>query len=154
MRQNIYQVISDKRSVPFNTTSTGTASVTGRAIVGVGTLFKTELQAGSYVVLLSANECRKVVRTDSDTIAFLETPFSVNIGPGSPIQIINHWKTNPIEISLKIDDADPAGQLNGQSFDGILTLSKASRDRSARRDLVEPIVVDATGTSMKVNILY
>lgn len=156
MDQDQYFIVNTKVSVPLNQTSTGTASVTKQAVVGVGTKFKTnrELMAGAYIVLLSTNECRRVIRTDSDTIAFIERPFSVDIGPGSAIQIIPHYRSNPVEIDLKIKSTDPDGQLNGVAFNGILNISKASRDGSSRRDLIEPIVIDGTGTSMKVNVLY
>lgn len=155
MNQDQLFTVTTKVSIPLNQSSTGTAAVTGMAIVGTGTKFKTnnELLAGSYVVNLITNECRRVVRTDSDTIAFLEKPFSADILAGSAIQIIPHYKANPVEISMKVASGGTA-EWNGGSLDGILTLSKANRDNSGRRDLIEPGVLNAFGTSVKVNILY
>lgn len=156
MRQDQYFIATTKCSVPLNQSATGTASVIGVAVTGTGTLFKTnkELLAGAYIVSLVTNECRRVIRTDSDTIAFIEAPFSADILAGSTLQIIPNYRANPVEIDLKIKYTDADGELNGVPFSGILNISKASRDRSARRDLVEPVIINATGTSMKVNVLY
>lgn len=150
MKQDNYYLITDKQSIPSNVAGTGTISTHGLAIVGTGTAFQTELLAGSYLVVESAWEIRRVVRVDSDTLAFLEVAFTTDIVATAP-SIISKAKANPVEIDLKTSDVI---LLDNSSFTGILNISKSSRDRSSRRDLLEPVMVDATGGSLAVNVLY
>lgn len=149
MEQNVYKVITDKRSLPFNETGTGTVVTSGVSIVGTGTLFKTEMPAGSYLVDLTNDEVRRVERVDSDTEAYLEKPFTSNLASAAP-EIIAAWKAKVKEISISTGDTC---ELNGESFTGTLTISRYGNDRSSRRDLVEPVIVDATSGSMQVNII-
>jgi hypothetical protein len=149
-----YDIVDAKESIPKNEAGTGTIVTFGQAIVGTGTSFKTQMLAGSFLVAIAQNECRRVVRVDSDTLAFLEKPFSYNLAVGAAPQIIKKHKASPREISIKIDSADADGQLDGESFSGILTISKSSSDRTSQWDNIDPIVVNALGTSVKVAILY
>ena len=149
MKQTIYKTISDKRSIPFNANGTGTIVTHGIAVVGTGTLFKTELQAGSYLVDLTQNECRRVYRVDSDTSAFLEKPFTSDIASSAP-KIITHIQAKVKEISL---DTSSACFIDGEAFTGILTLSRSGDSQSTRRDLLDPIIVDASAGSMNVSII-
>jgi len=149
MKQLVYEGISDKRSLPFNVAGTGTIQTFGVAIVGTGTLFNAELEAGSYLVDLTHNECRKVIRRDNDTKAYLETPFTTDITSSTP-QIISHSKLKVKEIGLKTSGSC---FLNGTAFTGEKIFSKTGNSRSSRRDFIEPVVVDATGSTMTVEIL-
>jgi len=149
-----YSITNTKESIPKNEAGTGTITTNGLAIVGVGTSFLTQMIAGSYLVSLAQNECRRVCRVDSDTVAFLERPFSYNLSASAAPQIIKKWKASPKEISMKIDSADADGQLDGVAFSGILTLSKSSADHSSQWDKIDPVVVNAIGTAMDISILY
>lgn len=151
---NGYQVITDKRSIPFNQALTGTIQTKGVSLTGVGTSFISQLPAGSYIVNLGAWELRRVVRIQSDTSAVLDKPFSVDLPALTVGQCIPGDKASPFEISVEVEQENPAALLWNQTFKGILTYSKASRDRSAARDIVHPIIVDASGTQMKVSFLY
>lgn len=150
MEQMIYASISDKRSVPFNSSGTGTIVTHGIAIVGTGTLFTTEMRVGSYLVDLAHNECRRVYRVDSDTLAFLEIPFSNDISASAP-EIIAAHQAKVKSITLSTSDSCA---INGVAFTGTFVVSRYGNDRSSRSDLIEPIIVDASGGhSMKVEIL-
>jgi len=149
-----YDIVDAKESIPKNEAGTGTISTFGEAVVGVGTAFLTDMIAGSYLVDLAQWEFRRVIRVDSDTVAFLEKPFTANIAALTTPQIIKKWKASPREISIKINSSDAAGLLDNQTFSGILTISKSSSDRTSQWDNIEPIIVDASGTSIKVAILY
>lgn len=151
MKQLIYKVISDKRSIPFNVNGTGTIATHGQAVVGTGTLFTTEMPAGSYLVDLTNWEVRRVYRVDSDTLAFLELVFTNDMVPGSTAKIIANYKCKVKEISIKTSGA---ALLDNSAFTGELTLSKTGNSRSSRIDLIDPIIVDASGTTMQVEILY
>ena len=151
MKQDVFVVATDKRSVPANTAGTGTIVTFGKSIVGTSTLFKTEMKAGSYLVSETQGEICRVIRVDSDTIAFLETSFTSDLASAAP-SIIKWFAANPVEINLKKVSGTPT--LNGAIFTGEVKISKSSRDRSSRRDLVEPVILDASSGSVEVNILY
>lgn len=150
MKQLIYDNITDKRSIPFNSAGTGTIATHGIAIVGTGTLFKTEMPAGSYLVDLTAWELFKVYRVDSDTLAFLEIAFTADIAPGTSPEIIKAFQCKVKEISLST-----AGSilLNNKAFTGSDTIGKTGNSKSSRNDLIDPIIVDATGTTLQVQII-
>lgn len=154
MSKSKYFITNTKVSIPQNESGSGTIVTFGEAIVGTGTSFLTQMIAGSYLVSIAQNECRRVVRVDSDTKAFLEKPFSYNLAVAAAPQIIKKHKASPREISIKIDSADADGQLDGVAFSGILTLSKASSDRTSKWDNIDPVVVNALGTAIEVSILY
>jgi hypothetical protein len=151
MEQFIYETITDKRSIPFNSSGTGTIATHGIAIVGTGTQFTTELRVGSYLVDLSQWEARRVYRVDSDTIAFLEKPFTLDIAALTVPEIVAQHQVKVKEISISTAGT---ALVNNASFTGSLTLSKASDSRSSRSDLIAPIIVDASGTQMQVSVLY
>lgn len=151
MKQNIYADITDKRSIPFNSAGTGTIATHGNAIVGVGTLFTTEMPVGSYLIDLTHWESRKVYRVDSDTLAFLEIPLTNDITLGTTPQIVTASQAKVKAISLYTAGAC---SINNAAFTGTLSLNKAGNDRSSRIDLIEPIIVDATSTTMQVDIQY
>ena len=146
---NSYDPITDKRSVPFNQSGTGTIGTQTVAVEGVGTLFLSEMIAGSILVDLDSWEWRKVVRVDSDILAYIEKPFTVDLAPGTTPEIIPHTISRVKEISLS-----GTGLLENKAFSGILTLSKASNEDSGRRGFVDPVIIDATGNQIKVDLLY
>ena len=149
MEQIIYKVINDKRSIPFNSSGTGTLSTAETVVTGIGTLFTTEMPVGSYLVDLTNDEVRRVIRVDSNTKAFLEKSFTNEFSAATP-EIIGAWQAKAKEISI---ETSGSCELNGEAFTGILTFPKGGSGRSARPDLVSPIIVDATGTTMNIMIL-
>jgi hypothetical protein len=63
---------------PTNTALTGTISTFDTRVIGVGTAFKTEINAGDFLID-SVNIARKVHCVESDTEMQLEAPFSSNL---------------------------------------------------------------------------
>lgn len=209
---NTFDIITDKRSIPYNATGTGSVTTKGQTVIGVGTKFTSEMPAASWLISLSGNESAKVFRVDSDTLAFIQDPFTVDLVPpsaqtsgvlvvgvtytittfvagddfinvggtnvngnvfvatgttpttwtnssslqasGVVPQIIKREIAQPKEIGLEILVGDPAGKLNNKTFSGSIIISKASNSRSESRDLIDPVIVDASGTSMRVNLIY
>lgn len=151
---NFYGVISDKRSIPFNTALTGTISTDNIFVIGVGTKFKTELPAGSWLLDLANWELRRVSSVEDDLKVILDHPFTSNIATLTVGQAIHVDRANAIEISMEVTASNPPAQLFGVSFTGILTLSKSSSTRSAQNDRVDPQIVDASGTEMRISFLY
>lgn len=149
---NSYDVITDNRSIPFNSAlPTGTIGTEGIAVTGVGTKFLSEMPTGSVIVDLSAWEWRKVVRVDSDTLAYIEKAFSSDIAPSTTPQIIPSSIARAKMISISTAGA---ALIDNKAFTGALSLPKSNNEISGRRDFVDPIIVDATSTSMQVSILY
>lgn len=150
MEQFVYTNITDNRSIPFNVAGTGTITTFGKAIVGVGTKFMKEMPAGSYLVNLSTWQAYRVYRTDSDTLAFLEKVFTSNISPGSTPQIIHANLAKVKSITLNTSDSIKVQNAN---FTGAMTITKSGNSGSDRADLIEPIIIDATGHTVEVSIL-
>lgn len=167
---NVYDVITDKRIIPYATLKTGTIVTAGTGVTGIGTLFNTEMKAGSYLVDITNNEYRKIIRLGadgggSDTIAILDAPFS-NVVTGQPL-VIDFDNANPVEILVLIPTLNSSGDSNTSGFvvdNETATAkyfpigfpykpSKANRDRSSITDGINPIIVDASGTEMVVTII-
>ena len=144
MKQNIHEVVTDKRSIPSNTNGTGTVVTHGIAIVGTSTLFTTEMPAGSYLVDETNWEVRKVVRVDSDTLAFLEFPFTNDLASAAP-SIISRVKAKAIEINLV--KVSGVVLLDNVALTGPLKLQRNGK-------LVRPVIVDATGGSLEYDVMY
>lgn len=151
MKQTQFASVTDKRSVPFNANGTGTIVTFGEAVVGTGTLFKTEMLVGSYIVSESQGECRRVRRVDSDTSAFLEIPFTIDLVSAAP-SLIKWFKAKPVEIIFNYVSGTVV--VDGVTLTKSVTLSKASRDRSSRKDFIEPIIVDSTSGVVEVTVQY
>lgn len=147
---NIYTVISDKRSIPFNKPLTGTISTVGNVVIGVGTKFRSELPAGSWVVDLPNWELRKVITVHDDLRVDLDHPFTSDIAALTVGQAIHDDEAKVIEISIEVTASNPPALVNNVSFTGITTMTKTSISRSGQGDRVDPIIVDASGTEMRV----
>jgi hypothetical protein len=167
---DIYDVITDKRIVPYASNGTGTIITQGTGVVGTGTLFEKEMPVGSYLVDLAHNEYRLVVRlstTDANTIAELDKPFTTDLGSSTP-SIIHSKFAKPFEISVIIPVLNSSGSSNASGFIinnrtatakyfpvGVpYTPSKANRERSAVNDFIKPLIVDFSGTQGIVTVLY
>lgn len=150
-----YAYITDKRTVPFNETATGTCSTNGERVDGVGTAFRSEMRAGSWLVDLANDEIRQVDRVESDTLAYLKQAFTSDLTIGA-FEIIKATETQVVSISIQI----PSGAAGNAEVDGStfpkgtsMTFSKGDRDGNKSKDFVDPIIVDATGTAAQILIM-
>lgn len=159
---NVYAMVTDKRSVPFNSTGSGTITTSGITVNGTSTLFTSEMKAGSWLVNLTTNECRRVVRVDSDTRAYLEGAFTSDISVAAAPSIIPYYDARAFEISLIIPTTSSTG---GTNIKGLLngvylpvgiarTIGRSDRARSSKPDFIDPIVIDGTGTEILVSVIY
>lgn len=154
-KNTLYYLVTAKQTVPANITKTGTAVTTGTAVQGTGTLFKTEMPVGSWLVDMSQYEIRRVIRVESDTLAYLDVAFSSNVSSAAPA-IIPADKAKPVTISVSVPASGSDGAVDNVALAAGtgLTFSKDSRDHSAARDIVDPIIVNGTGTTMQILIQY
>lgn len=154
MKKNTeYNLITGKQSVPESSSGTGTISTDGIVVNGTGTLFSTEMPKGSWLVDLSQNYMCQVDRVDSDTKAYLLDSFPVDLSSVSP-DIIPMKIMNVVAISVQIPSGLTDGEIDGEVFPQGTSITFAKdRDHSAHRDLIDPIIVDGTGTQMQILIL-
>ena len=147
---NIYAKITNKRSLPYSAAGTGTIVTDGIAVVGTGTLFTSEMPVGSILVDLTQTEWRRVVRVMSDTLAYVSAPFSLNITTVAPNII--HNKTSKCKMISLSTAANCL--LNGVAFTGVIQFNKLGTDRTAKINMVDPVIVDAQGNDMYIEIVY
>lgn len=153
-KNTFYDSISGAQTIPVSANATGTVSTDSSAVIGTGTLFKTEMPVGSWLTSIAADEIRKVVSVESDVLAYLSDPFTVDLSAVTP-NVIHTSKLNIVAISISV----PAAAAAATTVDGVafpkgaaLTFSKDGRSTSGVRDFIDPIVVDATGSTMLISI--
>lgn len=145
-----YLPITAKQTLPTNVAGTGTLSTEGINVVGDGTLFLSEMQVGSWLVDLTQNEIRKVVRVDSDTSAVLDVAFSSDLAALTAVDVIPSSSLGVKAISVGIKSGLADGEIDGEVFSNgyDITFSKDSNQATSQRDLIDPIIVDGTGTTI------
>lgn len=154
-KNTFYDLITDKRTIPYNETATGTCSTNGTRVDGVGTLFRSEMRSGSWLVDLTNNEIREVDSVESDTVAFLKQAFTSDLASGA-FEIIKATEAQVVSIGVQVPSSAAAdAELDGSVFakGTSLTFSKDSRDGNKSKDFIDPIIVDASGTSVQVLIM-
>lgn len=151
-----YFTVTGKQTVPANANGTGTIETVGKAVKGTGTLFTTEMPVGSWLVDESQDEIRIVTSVTSDTLAYVSNPFTTDIPALTTPSIIAAKDAKAVSIAVAIPAGLAAGEIDGVAFAGgsSIAFSKDSRDHSASRDLVDPLIVDGTGTTMQILIQY
>ncbi len=163
MTEQSYLLDNVKSTAPLYGVGTGTISTNKLGLIGSGTVFKTQLEAGAFIVNFSTDEIVRVVEVVSDVYAILEKQFTSEITAASPMNYIPKYKSNVREIGVIIPvyqedntTENTWGVVNGASTPpGVgVNFSKANRDRSSRMDMVYPIIVDATSTQALVEITY
>lgn len=143
-------------SAPLSSVGSGTVSSDGKALIGVGTAFTTEIPKGSWVIDFSNNELRQVDRVESDTLAYLTEAFSTDLSVSSQLDKIHTMDCDAVSISVQVLSSAAANiTIDGETFPkgASITFSKDSRDRSGKRDLVDPILIDATSTTAMLLIM-
>lgn len=154
-KNTLFYLVTGAQTVPAHIAGTGTIVTLGTAVQGTGTKFKAEMAVGSWLVSQSANEIRKIKSVESDTLAYMEQALSVDLGSSTPA-IIPADKAKPVTISVSVPSGLTDGVVDGAALkNGTgLTFSKDSRDHSAARDVVDPLIVDGSSTSIQVLIQY
>ncbi len=143
------EIISTLRTVPANSTKTGTIETDGKNVIGTGTAFTTEVKVGDWLCSLSASEIRKIVNIEDDTNMYLEEGFTADLAALSTIVTcpISPYK----EISY-LNVGSGTGKIDGlnvaQGEYGCW--GKTSLAIDSRKDFVDPIIVDGTSSNIKI----
>ena len=147
--------ITDKRTIPYDSAKTGTIETVGKEVIGAGTLFTTQCKVGDFLVDLTQDEVHKIVSIDTATIMQIQEAFTVDIPAVTAIRI-SPSVPRPKEISVLIPTGNAVGEIEGKSWDAGISwsASKMNKDRNGISDSIDPIVVDATGTTMLITINY
>ncbi len=156
-KNTVYYVIDDeKQTIPASVIRTGTLSTVGETVIGDDdTLFETEMPAGSWLVDIDNNEVRYVHRVDSNKMAYILGAFSSDLSASSDVNVIAKVDMDAVAISVQVPTGMSDAEIDGETFYNgtCLTFGKESRDHSGKRDLIDPIVADATSTVIAVSIL-
>lgn len=149
-----FSVITGKQTVPESTSATGTIVTSGITVTGTGTKFLSQMMAGSWIYSSTLGEVRKVVRVDSDLVAYIDKAFGANLA-STALLIIPEANTHVVTMTLIATQGSPT--IDGIAYGGVgatsvpvITLTKEGRSTSSTRDFIDPVVVDATGCSMTV----
>jgi len=152
-----YLIANEKQSVPLSAAITGTIATQGLYIVGVGTKFRTqdELQRGCWLVDLSQDTLRRVDMVIDDTHAVLAKAFPVDIVAGTTPDVIANSQLDVKQISYSIDSALTDGEIDGVPLiaGNAETFGKTGNSVRDVFGFVDPVIADATGTVITVNIL-
>lgn len=145
-QHGVYDNVKD--TFPQSTALTGTVSTANNKtlIIGVGTLFSSELQVGEWIFDTTNSEIKQIQSIQSDTELTLKEPFTNSLS-GATV------KRTPRQTyrmaSFRIDDTATA-KIDGIEFlanqSGTMGLDEVSRKRP------NPIIIDSTTNGNKVYI--
>lgn len=143
-----YEAITTLRTVPQNTTRTGTIATVGKSVIGTGTTFGTDVKVGEWICKLGATEIRRITSIANSTNAEIDQPFTVDIPAASALDVAPD--SHLVEISF-VNSGAAAALIDGISvavneYGG---WGKNSRERESNRDFIDPVIVDGTGTTIK-----
>jgi hypothetical protein len=156
----IPSVVSGQVSIPQSANGTGTIVTNKLGVTGTGTLFLTEMPAGSWIYQPTGNELRKVIEVQSNTYAILESAFTTEIAAAAPAIIDNkkakakgYVFTALTAVGTMVDNT---GTMVAVLPIGVpVPISKLGNDRTSRADLLSPtIIAPGGGGSILVEIIY
>jgi hypothetical protein len=148
-----YSIVGVEDTIPASTTGTGTIAVTGTGVFGTGTDFKSEVQAGGWLVDFAQNEIRKIIKVNSDTSATLQESFTLDIAPSTALIFVAREDLNVRELSFYADTVDAL--LDGSTLQAgvAVDLGKTGNSKEHKTSFIDPVIIDATGTTVYVLIL-
>lgn len=131
------QYNNETETFPVSTSLTGTISTVNglnKEIVGVGTLFTTELQEGDWLYVASAGEVRQIENIVSDTKLSVKQAFSTLAG-ATPKKVFCSFR----KISVSIEGT--TATVNGMRYyRGTITEIGDLTDRS-RKATITPLIM-------------
>ena len=147
--QVTYDVVTDKNTFPSERTAlTGTISqlITETRVVGVGTLFTSELKAGDWIYVGVTNEVRQVESIIDDLTLILRNAFSVAV----VAQVGEVFDDVPYLRELTILNI---GTVNGLLQGNALPPNYAIVIHVDENRPIQPITYDASGVNVTFSIL-
>lgn len=149
-KNSIYYPVTSHTVVPAPTTMTGTIKTKGTNVTGVGTLFLSEVKPGDWIVHIAQDEVRKIVTRRDDLFLAIDSPFSSDMTLSTAFQVV---RSRVKQMSLANSGAGDA-TIDGNPFMSGETVSFSKSGKNPNgSDFIDPVIVDATGTTVKVEIL-
>jgi len=154
-KNTFIDTITDKRCIPYNSTKTGTIQTVGKEVVGTGTLFLTQCKVGDWLVDLTQNEIHKIISVSDNFSMHIQEAFAVDLPALTAVVTVPRFPQAK-EISVLIPFGSPNGLIDGKTlYAGVpYDTSKLSRSKSTGYDFVDPIIIDASGTTAGIIINY
>lgn len=154
-KNTVYDYFNNvKDTFPHSTTLTGTIEIAAgsKTAEGAGTLATTELSIDDWVYNTTLNELRRVTGIASDTVFNIDYAFSSAVAALTDLVVVKKNNCDMYkEVSVTIPSGLSAGEIDGKTLPvGIgISFSKSSRgsENSGKSDIVDPIIIDATGTA-------
>lgn len=132
--------------------STATAAVNG---VPTYTLFTQQCKVGDFIYNATQSEVHKIVFISSDLSMAIQEAFGSDLV--AQALLISPCSPRPKEISIIIPNGNPAGLIDGVSWPAGLgwDSSKVAQYNNGKNDgQIDPLILDATGTTMICQINY
>lgn len=141
-------------TVPASVSKSGTVDIAAgsRWVVGTATSFKSDKSIVEGDWIFVGGELSRIERIVSDTSMYLEDPI---VGPIVAQPLVTVKASRAREISLA--NIGGAGALiNGNAFAAgvVKTYGETEWYGGAQRDFPDPMIVDASGTTVEVLIVY
>lgn len=153
-KNSIFYKVTSHISVPASVAGTGTfASAAGSIdVVGSGSLFKTEIKRGDWLIDIANDEVRQVENVDTNTTLTLVQGFS---NAQTTTAVVSVVQSRAKKIGLIADNA--AVTIDGQTMPANIEISwdKSSEDMTSAHSpnsFIDPVIVNATGHNLYVTI--
>lgn len=144
-----YQIDNTKAVVPASSTKTGTIVSSDILVTGTNTLFLSEVKPGDWLAdIVTNNEVRRVQKVFDNTTLSIDSAFTAALVGAAVVVVRSRAK----QVSLgNAGGAD--GTLDGVVMEAgeTVTYPKSNKNPDGS-DFIDPIIVDATGTRVKVSI--
>ena len=145
-----YDITVSKTTVPVYTTKTGTITTSGKNVIGVGTLFVTEVRPGDWMVdINNFDELRKVVSITDDTHLVVDSPFQGDILVAAPFRTVRSRAKQISIANAGATDATVDGEplIPGET----ITYPKSNKNPNGS-DFIDPFIVVPSATTIHVSI--
>lgn len=129
----------DVKTGTITTVSTGGQD--GKAVVGAGTLFTTELRVGDYLASDDNTEVRRINSITSDTLCWIDEKFTTDL-TGETVLLTPYSRYTKININPQ---TGASGKINGVAF----AVQEYEWEKTNRFPL-DPIAVLVSGGSVNV----
>lgn len=150
LKNSNFYLLGAKDTVPASTTETGTIDTNGINVIGTGTLFKSELKTGAWLVSLAQDEVRKIMNIRDDGFMTIDSPFTADLAALTALVVC---RSRAKLVSITNVGGAP-GAVDGVSIEIGETVSfpKSSKNPDGK-DFIDPLIVEPSGTTIKVLIL-
>jgi hypothetical protein len=148
-KNSAYYAVTTKVTVPATSTKTGTITTAGKNVVGVGTKFTTEIKKGDWIAdLVTNNELRVVTDVRDDLFLTIDSAFTADIA-GATLTVV---RSRAKQVSLA-NAGGAAATIDGVTFavGESVTYPKSNKNPDGK-DFIDPLLVNGTGTTIKVQI--